>query len=393
MCCGPRVTFVGHDASRTGAPIVLRSLLRWAAEHAEGQTRLVLRRGGPLVGDYVAITPVVVLERASVDLVEGARRGTAAMGRPMAALSGIERRLVRRVARVADPCDVVVANTLAALPPAAHLARATPLVCHVHELDHVAARVLHGTDRSLLDRVDHFVATGAAVRRMLVERWNVAEDRVTTVDAFVDEPSVDPSAVRAASVRMGGTNRPVVLSVGGLSHRKGHDRFVDLMALLADHPRRPVGVWLGGQVDSVGAAELRSDVARAGLEESVVLIESVDDPLPFVTAADVVVSTAREDPFPLSLLEAAALGRPVVSFDSGGLSQMLLTDGGNPAVQMGDSLAMATAVERLLAEPATAHAEGARLARRVRTDRLTEHLAPVLWDVIAGVGHGHVVRR
>ena len=386
MRAGLGVTFVGHDASRTGAPIVLRSLLRWAHRNTDDRVDVVLRRGGPLVADYRSFAPVLELGSAALDLAGGARRAAASVGLPAGPVEAAERLVLRHRARRLGASDVVVANTLASLGTALALAGDAPVVCHVHELDHVAARVLGARDRPLLDRVAHFVATGDAVRRMLCERWAIDEGRVTVIDAFIDEPRPAAEAVRAARRALGEPDRPVVLSVGALGHRKGPEQFVDLLAALSDHPSRPMGVWLGGELDGPAAAELRADVARAGLEGSFRLLGAVEDPLPYVAAADVVVSTAREDPFPLSLLEAAALGRPVVSSRSGGLAEALVGwQGPSHVVDVGDVLAMASVVGRLLDDPDGAGTVGAASAAAVRASHLTEQLAPVLWDTIRGL--------
>ena len=113
-----------------------------------------------------------------------------------------------------------------------------------------------------------------------------------------------------------------MLAVGAMNRRKGPERFVDLMALLARRADAPVGVWLGGDAGSVVWSEIADDVRRSGVHESIRLIPAVVDPLSYLAAADVVVSTAIEDPYPLAVLEAAALGVPVVGFDSGGLAQV-----------------------------------------------------------------------
>src|SRR5687767_11729030 len=57
----PRVVFVGHEASRSGAPIVLLYLLRWLRENGAVNAELVLPKGGPLVGSYRELVPTSVV--------------------------------------------------------------------------------------------------------------------------------------------------------------------------------------------------------------------------------------------------------------------------------------------------------------------------------------------
>ena len=156
------------------------------------------------------------------------------------------------------------------------------------------------------------------------------------------------------------------------------------MAMLCAGPSAPRGLWIGGDPHGTVAAEMRSDLARAGLGDRVRLVGQRDDVASLVAAADVVVSTAREDPFPLGVLEAAALDRPVVVFDSGGAAEVLRSSGNAGCViPLGDTIAMHDRVASLLAEPAEAGRCGRTLGAHVRSVHLTDRVAPVLWSLLS----------
>ena len=286
-----------------------------------------------------------------------------------------------------------MSNTLAALRVAQVLAqpRSGPrsrLVCYVHELDGVADRTLPADPaarRELLGAVDHFVAAGRAVASMLVDRWGLADDRVAVVDPFIEPELPDPAAVqRARASMLLGDTRPIVLSVGALIRRKGPERFVDLMGTLSDGPTRPLGVWLGGEHTGPVWNETRADIARSPEPGSIRMIANLPDASRYLAAADVVVSTAVEDPFPLSVLEAAALGVPVVGFESGGLADVLRGSGqGDLVCGIGDILGMGNAVSGLLDDETGRAERGRQMAAWVRSNHLVDHLAPELWDIIS----------
>src|SRR5262249_24420429 len=84
-------------------------------------------------------------------------------------------------------------------------------------------------------------------------------------------------------------------------------------------------------------------------------------------AADIFLNTNRVDNSPVAVIEACALGLPVVATAVGGIPD-LLTDGENALlVPDNDHQAMAAAVLRLLRDPALASRlslNGARLAER-----------------------------
>jgi glycosyltransferase involved in cell wall biosynthesis len=214
---------------------------------------------------------------------------------------------------------------------------------------------------------------------MLVERWGVPVDRVTVVDPWIDEACRLDRPHRDLDLQP-----PTVLSVGAMQRRKGPDRFVDLMSVLADHPLRPRGIWVGGtDPSSPVAQETTSDILRAVDPGAVEVIPHTDDLGPLYRSADLVVSTALEDPFPLALLEAAAAGLPVAGFAAGGLGSLLAAVGqADAAVPVDDVIGLSRVVARLLDDPAERRRRGRALSEWVAATHLTPHLAPSWWGVI-----------
>jgi glycosyltransferase involved in cell wall biosynthesis len=70
------------------------------------------------------------------------------------------------------------------------------------------------------------------------------------------------------------------------------------------------------------------------LDELVVFTGHVENPMPYLQAADAVVSSSISEGFGLTIAEALALGRPVVSTPSSGLPS-LLSDGENAILAAG----------------------------------------------------------
>jgi glycosyltransferase involved in cell wall biosynthesis len=228
--------------------------------------------------------------------------------------------------------------------------------------------------------VDLFIAPGDWVANLLVDRLGVQQDRVSVVAEFIDPPEPDPTGVTQLRRDLLGDGEAMVASLGSMTRRKGPERFVDLMRALSDGSRAVRGVWIGGEPTSVTWHETSADVERAGLGSAITMVPTVEDTVGHLAAADVVVSTAIEDPFPLAVLEAAACGVPVVGFRSGGLAEVLTAAGhAELVVEVGDLLGMADRVTTLLADPERRTQVGAALAAHVSTNHLTAQLAPRWW--------------
>jgi glycosyltransferase involved in cell wall biosynthesis len=113
---------------------------------------------------------------------------------------------------------------------------------------------------------------------------------------------------------------------------------------------------------------------------------TVTDVRLWLAAADLVVLPSRWEGLPLTLLEALAVGRPVVGSDIAGIADVLPGDAGG-LVPAGNPVALAEAIVARLCRPDRAAAEGAagaRHAARHFDSRRTYHaLADLSADLVA----------
>lgn len=385
----PRVLFVSHQATRTGAPAVLLSFLRWLADHGDVDAEVLLWRDGPLEAAFREVAPVHVAGRFD----RGSRVELLERNLPVLGLDGAARRL--RAARLRPRLRHLTgfdlywlncaesAHALAHLPPIAG-----PLVSHVHELAMAIGFALPvAADRQRwLDATDHFVAVADRVRDNLIEGEGIAPERVSRHYEFVDADVVtapartSPEALRASAGIP--SDAPVVGAAGTQEWRKGTDLFLQLARLLEGHPAGPVHlVWVGGGPARLEIERLEHDLRDAGLAERVHFVGEQSNAVDWYRMFDLLVLTSREDPFPLVCLEAGLVATPVVSFDNGGMAELL--DGDNGVVVPAlDVEAMADEVAALLRAPDRRARMGERLAADVRARHDTSAAAPALNDLL-----------
>lgn len=172
--------------------------------------------------------------------------------------------------------------------------------------------------------------------RGVVEGWGVRAVRCVplAVGRWAREP--DPDLVDAWRRRWG--DRPVVLFAGQLRSDKGLDLAVQAAAGLEGVRLAVVGEDLGALVPALDQA------SRLGID---LVVDEGYLPLPrFVAAlaaADVVVCPYRVASVSAVLAMAAALGRPTVAADVGGLGEYAAV-----TVPPGDAHALAAGVEKAL---------------------------------------------
>jgi glycosyltransferase involved in cell wall biosynthesis len=205
--------------------------------------------------------------------------------------------------------------------------------------------------RGLYSRVDHFVSPSAFLR-----------DRVVDGGLPADRVSVLPNPVVAApSPRGRPTGPPVVVYASRLVAEKGVDCLLDASRSFA----------AGTRLRMIGSGRMASQVrARVAAER---LPVDVQGPLPPTDVAEhlreaavAVLPALWWENCPMAILEAAALGVPVVASDVGGIPELVTNGRTGLLVPPGDPDALAGAVNRLVDHPESAARMGREAWARVR---------------------------
>ena len=143
-----------------------------------------------------------------------------------------------------------------------------------------------------------------------------------------------------------------IVSCGRISPEKGMDLAAAACARLVEMGHNNIRWWFIG-----GGPEfqmLRDLVTASHLEDHVTLLGMQDNPCPYIAAADLYVQPSRFDGYPMTVLEALALGKPVVSTDSGGVREMIAEDITGTLCPI-SAEAIAQAVHDLLIHPDVLH--------------------------------------
>ena len=153
-------------------------------------------------------------------------------------------------------------------------------------------------------------------------------------------------------------NRPTIISVGRLVHRKGQDR---LIAALPQIKRAIPDVVLIIVGEGPRGDYLRGLVKKLDLEANVIFVGRIHyDELPrYLNMADIFVMPSRSRFFGLEVeglgivyLEASACGLPVIAGDSGGAPDAVLVGETGYVVAGNNLAAIATSVIELLSDRA-----------------------------------------
>lgn len=219
--------------------------------------------------------------------------------------------------------DLVYVNgyfTAKLLGPAAKAA-GVPVIWHKHQ-------IITGNENSYLSREVRkyseyaskiICVSGASLDSM--KKTGVAPEKLVTVKNGMEIPRIKASQRRLVREKHGLERNFVAGTVGYFRKNKGIDILVKAAAIISQEAP-------GIKFLLVGAAEPGSEAYEAHLKKMAAGLDNVifagkQDRFDYLPAFDVFVLPSIDEPFALSVLEAAGSGVPVIAFKSGGTPEII----------------------------------------------------------------------
>jgi len=165
---------------------------------------------------------------------------------------------------------------------------------------------------------------------------------------------------------------PIVGTVGRLTPQKRHQFIVQAAQKLKQQGMQVRWLIVGGEIENRGVVEsheqnLRALAHQLGVESERVFTGDRRDIARLVSAFDIFLFPAFNDSNPRSVLEAMALGKPIVASRSGGLPELLDEGRAGILFEPDNVEAMVSAVCDLLTDPERARRLGYAAQERAHT--------------------------
>jgi phosphatidylinositol alpha-1,6-mannosyltransferase len=188
------------------------------------------------------------------------------------------------------------------------------------ELSWLMRRVMRGAEL--------IIANSRNTERLLLEHWQVPATKVRLLHPGVDTSRFVPECRdRRVREELGWGERPVILTVGRLQKRKGHDQMILAMHAIRDAVPDVLYAIAG---DGEERASLEKLVAQQGLQRHVQFLGEGHDDLLIrcYQQCDLFILPNRQvgqdiEGFGMVLVEAQACGKPVVAGASGGTAETM----------------------------------------------------------------------
>jgi glycosyltransferase involved in cell wall biosynthesis len=227
--------------------------------------------------------------------------------------------------------------------------------------------VYYPGDKLILRYFPHVIAVSSEIRRQLLA-WGCKPERVQVVLNGIDHLAFQRQTEQEAHARTAlniASDAVVIGSVGRLEPQKRFDLLIEAFARLrAQNPRAALVIAGEGSLRST----LQTQIDALRLTDSCRLIGHYSNVVLLHHALDLFVQSSAYEGTPNVVLEAMALGTPVIATNAGGTAELIRNGTDGLIIPSGSAEHLYQAMATALGDPTRAAAWTAAARRRTESD-------------------------
>jgi glycosyltransferase involved in cell wall biosynthesis len=333
-----KVLFISHDATTTGAPIVLLHLLRWLKLNSNIELSTLLLDGGDLVSEFKSISPVYILnpQKKESTFLLGILKKVKHILFKTQKLKKFPKHLTK------EKFDLIYANTVASTPVLQKLKELfnCPIILHVHENEYTIKNFYpQSLNNNITKYINYYIAVSKSTKENLILNYQIPSEKIYLVNEFISINNIKETTKIKEDLKIElGTDKEFIIGGAGItSWRKGVDLFLQVAAKLNRTDTKSFKfVWVGKILPEF-QIQLDYELQRLGLDERIITFTNqVNNPQDYFQIFDIFFLSSREDPFPLVCLEVASLGKPIICFDNSGGMLEFINQSNGEVIQYGN---------------------------------------------------------
>lgn len=369
------ILFISHDSNRAGAQLLLKDVLLHCLKKGSKVYLLIMEKYGDIFNDLPKSVEIIYWPKKKKRILFGRNYTEEQIAQKI--LDGIE-------------VDVIYSNTIAT----AHIAPIfknilnKPLVAHIHEMWYSINMYAHKKDViRFLNAADKIIACSKAVAQNLGEESKKWVRKTEVVYSFINQTSIKQIKARSKGNKLKkklGLHKDTILvtGCGNAEWRKGTDWFVQTAKFCPNFHF----AWIGTPEEGRYRNKLEFDLKRMGVS-NVSLIPVTPNAKEYVNDSDIFYLSSREDPFPLAMLEAALLEKPVIAFKNSGGAEELLENDHGILCSYGDTIEVSKKLEELSTSPSIRDYYGQKISKRIEntfsSEKSLSEIESLLIDLIS----------
>jgi glycosyltransferase involved in cell wall biosynthesis len=209
---------------------------------------------------------------------------------------------------------------------------------------------------TIMTRGERVIAVSQTIKNHILENYRIGEWKVELIHGGFEEAYFNPQNVEQQRIdnlkKKWGIEKnsdPVVILPGRLTSLKGHDVFVKALEKIRHLPY--VALCIGDFEENTSFVQkIKANIQQFGLKEKIKLVGHCSDMPAAMMVADIVVSASSLQPeaFGKVIIEAMAMGKPVIATRHGGSTETVLDGKSGWLVKPGDPDEMADVLKFVL---------------------------------------------
>ncbi len=313
-----KILFISHDATRTGAVILLIKLIKWLKEKKDIKPYIICLRNEVLIDEFKSLGDTYVSNNKSFKLIINKLKN--------------------------HSIDLIYFNSVVSLnilKKNVDFFLNNKTILHVHELDTIIK--LSKSEELLTNvKIDNYIAVSNTVKSSLVKNYSIQPEKINTIYEYIDINEWNKNIIKSFD------NKVIIAGIGYVHWRKGVDYFLSTAYYFQRKYPQKFEFWWIGKINDFDKTYIDSDIHKLNLGGKVKFLDELTDLKNIYPKIHLLLITSREDPYPTVALEAGINGIPIICWNKGtGISE-LVEKGCGVTIDYGDSHAMAETISDIL---------------------------------------------
>lgn len=385
-----KILFISHEASLSGAPILVLDLIKRLKQEKENYiVDVLLIRGGELYEEFAKVSNQIVVAHYHLQsfsfLKRNLKRVESIVFKKKAETQQDKINKITNIL-LQNSYDLVYGNTLESLAWTLPFYKNNiPTIVAIHELSFgVESTYPKEFVLENISNVTHIIAGSQAVADNLIAKYNADSQKVTAIHSFVDSVLTIQKDKEVLKKELNIKDDELIIGIASSQElRKG----TDMVPLLVQKIKAKTNlnfkfINLGGTSKSPAVRCAKLDAEKLDVENDIIFVDHNKTPNDYINAYDIFLLMSREDPFPLVMLTAAKLQKPIIAFEKSGGAVEFLEGEHGVLVPYLDLDTMADEAVALMKDPGLRKTYGENIHKRLENDYSDSKLAGKIFTLI-----------
>ena len=343
----PKILFISHEASRSGAPLLLLDIIKYVIGLDKFEIDMIFVQGGLLVNEFKKLGVgqfLVANQKSKSEFLFNKIKNRW--------LNYADNRKIKKLLRIQE-YDIVYLNSACSCNYFNKISlKAKKVILHLHELSGAIEKCGKEELLMALKRINKIICVSEIVseniHKLAINHRISVHTKV--INGFLLNRHKVPDCEKD------NTKYPVRIgSIGSSTHMKGMDLFIESANIINQQKElqnKFIFKWIGANLEWDYTKSNLNKIKEYKLESVCNIIEKVRDLISFYNEIDILILFSREDSFPLTVIEAAAHGIPCICFNrNNGIYPIIQKKGGGKVVEFLNVNELSRAITEYLENP------------------------------------------